>query len=128
VEAADAPVIVAVAQHRILARAVFFTQPLPGGPFVLLAQDVVIDILKEFELDGFAEPLGRLEPVEDDPAAPAREMLVEEAHRAARHGPIAGRAASCRHPSHRPPRSAYPAGVLPPDPGPVVPIRTYGEQ
>ena len=43
----------------------------------------MVDVLEELELDRFAEPLGRLESVEDDAAAAAGEMLVEETDGAA---------------------------------------------
>ena len=43
----------------------------------------MVDVLEELELDRVAEPLGRLQPVEDDAAAPAGEVLVEEPHGAA---------------------------------------------
>ena len=41
----------------------------------------MVDVLEELELDRFAEPIGRLQAVEDDPPAAAGEMLVEEADR-----------------------------------------------
>ena len=43
----------------------------------------MVDVLEELELDRFAEPLGRLEPVEDDAPGAPREVLIEEAGRAA---------------------------------------------
>ena len=39
----------------------------------------MVDVLEELELDRFAEPIGRLQSVEDDPPAAAGEMLVEVA-------------------------------------------------
>ena len=77
------PLIVAVAQHLFLVGPILLPKPLAGGPFVLLAQDVVVDVLEELELDRVAESLGRLQSVEDDPTAPAGEMLIEEAGGAA---------------------------------------------
>ena len=43
----------------------------------------MVDVLEEVELDRVAEPLGRLQSVEDDAAATASEVLIEETHRAA---------------------------------------------
>ena len=38
----------------------------------------MVNVLEELELDRVAEPLGRLEAVEDDAPASADEVLVEE--------------------------------------------------
>ena len=83
IQAADVPVVVAMGEHLGLEGPVFLPQPLARGPFVLLAQDVVVDVLEEVELDRVAEPLGRLQAVEDDAAATAGEVLIEETHGAA---------------------------------------------
>ena len=83
VETADRAVIVAMAQHRPRVGAVPLAKPLPRGPFVVLAQDLVVDVFEELELDRLAEPLGRLEAVEDDPAGTACEVLIEKPGRAA---------------------------------------------
>jgi hypothetical protein len=71
------------APHGFLKCAVRLPEPLPSGPFVLLAQDLVVDVLEEFELDGFAEAFGRLQSVEDDAASPAGEVLIKETDGAA---------------------------------------------
>ncbi len=54
-----------------------------AAQLVVLSDDVMIDVLEELELDGFAESIGRLDPVEDDATGASREMLVEKAGGAA---------------------------------------------
>ena len=61
--------------------AVVLAEELAGGPLVLLAEDVVVEVLEELELDRLGEPLGRLDAVDHDPARAADEVLVEEADR-----------------------------------------------
>ena len=63
--------------------AVLLAEELAGGPLVLLAEDLVVEVLEELELDRVGEPLGRLDPVDDDPARAPDEVLVEEGDRAA---------------------------------------------
>ena len=43
----------------------------------------MVEVLEELELDRVGEPLGRLDPVDDDPRESPDEVLVEEADRVA---------------------------------------------
>ena len=74
--------IVGVPCDLVSVGAELLAEPLAGGPVAVLAQDVVVDVLEELELDRVAEPLGRLEAVEDHAPDSPGEVLVEEADRA----------------------------------------------
>ena len=83
VEAADRPVVVAVGGDLLGVGPERLAEELAGGPLVLLAEDVVVEVLEELELDRLGEPLGRLDPVDDDPPRAADEVRVEERDRVA---------------------------------------------
>src|SRR5262249_8528941 len=81
VEAAQGVMVVAMGQDARLAGAIALAEELSGGPLVLLAEDLVIEVLEELELDRLAEPLRRLDPVDDHPATAADEVRVEKSSR-----------------------------------------------
>jgi len=49
-------------EHADALGAIMLAQELAGRPLVLLAEDVVVEVLEELELDRFAEPFGGLIP------------------------------------------------------------------
>src|SRR3954471_5606820 len=74
-------VVVAMSQHAGALGAIMLAQELAGRPLVLLAEDVVVEVLEELELDRFAEPFGGLDPVDHDPSRAADEMFIEKINR-----------------------------------------------
>jgi hypothetical protein len=83
IKTADLTMIVTMSEDRLGVGTISFPEPLARGPLVVFSEDVMIDVLEELELDGFAESIGRLDSIEDDPTRRAREMLVEKTNRAA---------------------------------------------
>jgi hypothetical protein len=81
----DFLIVVPVAEHRFLVRAISLSEPFPRGPFVVLTKNVVVNVFEKLELDLFTESLGGLEPVEDRAARSAGEMLVKETCRTSQH-------------------------------------------
>ena len=49
-----------------------------GGPGVFLAEDVLVEVLEELELDRLREPLGRFDAVDDDSTRTPDEPGIEE--------------------------------------------------
>ena len=67
-------VAVAVGVDPVGVGPIELAEDLPGGPLVLLAQDLMIEVLEELKLDRVAETLGWLEAVNHDPARAAHEL------------------------------------------------------
>src|SRR5205809_602990 len=57
VEAADPAMVVGMGGDAVGVGAKLLAEELPGGPLILLAEDLVIEILEELELDRLREPL-----------------------------------------------------------------------
>ena len=73
--------IVDVAGRFLGVAAIGFAKQVAGDPFGVFAQDLVIDVFEQVELNRFAGPIGRLDAVDHDPPHAADEIAVEKGDR-----------------------------------------------
>ena len=61
--------------------AVVLAEQIARDPFGVLAEDLMIDVFEQLDLDRVAGPVDRLDPVDDRAADAADEIAVEEGDR-----------------------------------------------
>ena len=69
--------------RRLGVAAVVLAKKVPGDPFRVLAQDLVVDVLEHLDLDRIARPVHRLDAVDHRAPGPADEVAVEKRDRRA---------------------------------------------